>query len=48
MVVNHSVKLSFDFSLLASAWKIVRWKTRQGTSKNAAWNGFAYKKNVRL
>ena len=26
MVVNHSFKLSFDFSLLASAWKIVRQK----------------------
>ena len=44
MVVNHSVKLSFDLSLRASAWKIVHRENLNGTPQNAAWNGFAYKK----
>lgn len=36
MVVNHSVKLSFDFYLLASAWKkLYAEKNLNGTSKNA-------------
>ena len=47
MVVSHSVKLSFDFSLLASIKKMYAEKTLHGTSKNTAWNGFACKKIVR-
>ena len=39
MVVNHSVKLSFDFSLLASTWKIVRWKNPSSLDEKLTLNG---------
>ena len=48
MVVNHSVKLSFDFYLLASAWIIVRWKNPSSPDEKLTLNEALFLKKVYL